>query len=186
MRKTLLIILFFSITVTSNTATATDATGIMRIVGKSGGWKVIEFTAPTQLLFRVAATSVNFPGDNMVFDFSPNRKCEPSPALMVYKLDSYNPALDNGYIPLNYKLPGQDESAELVHTQMQRGDGFAFFPFKSLTANLLLHSASKGTLAIWVPGSGDGSVQRSNNIYFPLDGFSIAYKKAIEFCNSNR
>ena len=101
-------------------------------------------------------------------------------------MNSYNPALDEGLIPMSYRAPGQPEATEVVKTAMTPGDDVAFFQFDRLTADLLLKSRDKGSLAVWIPGSGDGSVKRSNNTYFALEGFTAAYSGARKRCNDNR
>jgi hypothetical protein len=67
---------------------------------------------------------------------------------------------------------------------MSEDDTFAFFIFKKLTAKTLLQSKDKGKLAIWIPPSGDGVIKKSGNIYFSLEGFSLAYKEAKRLCEN--
>ena len=86
---------------------------------------------------------------------------------------------------MEYKLPTQTEATpELVKTVISEGDEFEFLEFSKLTAKTLL--LDNGNLAIWVPASGDGDVKRSENMYFPLDGFSIAYKEAKRLCDDKK
>jgi hypothetical protein len=84
------------------------------------------------------------------------------------------------------KNGGHAHSIELVKTSMAKNDHFAFFAFKILTAERLLHVKEAGRLAIWIPGSGDGSVKRSSTTYFSLDGFAHAYQRAISQCAANQ
>ena len=74
----------------------------------------------------------------------------------------------------------------MVKTEMSEGDTFAFFPFEKLTVKTLLQSKDKGKLAIWIPASGDGIVKKSGNIYFSLEGFSLAYREAKRLCEDSK
>lgn len=179
-------IILLSALLIATSAFAVDASKNVTEITKSGRWQVVEFAMQKQIIYRIASTSTNVEETHITFDLVPSNNCEPTPALMLSQRDSYNPNLDEGVVPFAYKLPGQNESVEITKTTMQRGDTFAFFQFKRLTAKTLLQSKDKGNLAIWVPASGDGAVTRSGNIYFSLNGFSKAYWKAQKLCNDNQ
>lgn len=180
------IILLFSILLWPTLAQAVDATSNVTEIFTSGRWQVIEFAATKQLIYRISSLSSNTPDTNITFDFVPTRKCEPTAAVMISRQTTYSPGLDNGIVPFSYKSPGQKESTELTKTAMQRGGDFAFFSFQKLTVKTLLQSRDKGSLAVWIPSSGDGIVKRSSNIYFPLEGFTSAHERARKMCNDNR
>lgn len=170
----------------TSTTYAVDATSSATEVLKSGRWLLIEFAAKQQLIYRVSSRATNSENSYLAIDFAPSRKCVPAPAVMSSVMSSYSSALDDGLIPMSYRPPGQSETTEVAKTAMTPGDDVAFFQFKGLTAELLLKSRDKGSLAVWIPGSGDGSVKRSNNTYFSLDGFTTAYNGARKRCNDNR
>lgn len=166
-------------------ASAFDSSSDVTDVISSGDWQIIEFAAKTQLTYRISAESKNAGKTYIVFDFIPVNKCEPTPAVMIVQ-QAYNPYLKDGFIPLDYKIHGQKKGVDLAKTVMEHGDPFAFYQFHNLTAKWLLSPHDRGNLAIWIPASGDGSIKRSDNIYFSLDGYSAAYKKASQLCNDNR
>jgi hypothetical protein len=85
---------------------------------------------------------------NLVFDFAPSKKYEPALAVMISHQKLYSPDLDDSLVPHAYKLPSQKESMEVAKAVMQQGDVFAFF-----------QSQDKGSLAVWIPASGDGTVK---------------------------
>jgi hypothetical protein len=179
------LILLSTLSITTS-ALAVDWTGNVTEIIKSGRWQIIEFAAEKQLIYRISSDATNSEETHIVFDFVPSKKCEPTPAVMITRYDSYSPDLDEGFVPLAYKLPGRKESMEITKTTMQQGDTFAFFQFKGLTAKPLLQSQDRGNLAIWIPASGDGTVKRSGNIFFSLNGFTVVYEKAQKLCNDNR
>ena len=183
--QTQLCLLALSAALTMNVY-AVDATSSATKTLTMGKWRVTEFAAPTQIVYRVSSDSINFPDQHVVFDFIPSRQCVPMPAVMIIKRGAYNPDLDDGRVILVHKLPTQAEVSELTKTAMQRGDTFAFFQFNELTATKLAASNDKGNLAIWVPASFDGTVKRSSNIYFSLEGSYGAIEKARVLCSSNR
>ena len=170
----------------STAAFAVDATSSATEIANSGRWLLIEFAAKQQLIYRISSQATNSENKYLAFDFAPSGKCEPKPAVMSSIQASYSPALQEGMVPMAYKPPGQPQSAEVTRTAMAPGDDTAFFQFKGLTAQLLLKSNDKGSLAVWIPGSGDGTVKRSNNTYFSLDGFTTAYNGARRRCLDNR
>lgn len=180
------LLLAFAITTSWSFAWAVDATQSATEMVEIGRWKVIEFAAQKQLIYRVSSTAINEPNMNITFDFVPTLKCDPAAAVIVFKRDAYNPDFDDGHLPLSYKPPGQKEATEITKTAMRKDDVFAFFQFKKLTANLLSHSRDKGRLAIWIPGSGDGEIKSSSNIYFPLEGFTQAVERARKKCNESK
>jgi hypothetical protein len=154
---------------------------------KSGDWKILEFAGQRQLIYRIGSTSVNYENNYLLtFDFVPSNNCEPTPAIMILQQSSYNPNFDDGVLFFKYKLPGLEESVDMTKTTMKQGDTFVFFQFEKLAAKTLLKPKNNGKLSIWVPASGDGSVKRSGNIYFSLNGFTNAYWKAQKLCNDNR
>ena len=172
--------------VSSEAAIAVDATRSATEVLRSGRWLLIEFAAREQLVYRISSQSSNSDKNYLAFDFAPSDKCVPLPAVMSSAFKAYSPALDHGNVPMSYRSPGQSESTEVTETEMAPGDSFAFFQFKGLTTALLLKSHDKGSLSVWVPGSGDGTVKRSGNIYFSLEGFTAAYQGAWKRCHDNR
>jgi hypothetical protein len=183
MRNALIFILLFC---TTNSSYAFDATNSVTEISQSAHWRVIEFAATAQLIYRLSSTSINDARQVIVFDFVPAKDCVPTPAVMVSSLKSYNNNFDEGMLPLAYKLPNQEQSMEMVKTVMSKGDTFAFFSFEQLKAPKLLNAKDRGKLAIWIPASGDGTVKRSGNIYFSLEGFSPAYLGAKRLCDDSK
>jgi hypothetical protein len=170
----------------SASSVAYDASRNATEVQRSGRWLLIEFAAKEQLVYRVTSQSTNSEDSFIAFDFAPSENCVPIPAVMSSTMKAYSTVLDQGLVPFSYRLPGQGESTELTKTEMARGDNVAFFQFKQLTAMRLLKSQDKGSLALWVPASSDGSVHRSGNIYFSLAGYSAAYQGALQRCKDSR
>lgn len=166
-------------------ASAVDASRDVTNVIQSGDWRVIEFSGKQLMMYRISTESKNAEHTYIVFDFVPFKECEPTPAVMIAH-QAYDPYLKDGLIPLDYKIPGQKKGVDLAKTEMEKDNPFAFYQFHGLTAKSLLLSHDRGHLAIWIPASGDGRVKRSGNVYFSLDGYSEAYKKASQLCNDNR
>ena len=167
-------------------AFAVDATNSVTEIATSGRWLLIEFAAKQQLVYRISSQSSNTKNAYMAFDFAPSDKCEPRAAVVSLVDIPYSSAFDEGVVLMSFKAPGQSESQDLTRTAMSRGDGVAFFQFEKLTAQGLLKSGDRGSLAVWIPGSGDGTVKRSNNTYFSLDGYALAYSGARKRCIDNR
>jgi hypothetical protein len=164
---------------------AVDATNYAHREQHIGHWTLIEFFISERVVYRLSADSINEKNLNIVFDLVPSKDCISSPAIMVLKLKSYANKSKEGMVIMEYKLPTQTEATpELVKTVISEGDEFEFLEFSKLTAKTLL--LDNGNLAIWVPASGDGDVKRSENMYFPLDGFSIAYKEAKRLCDDKK
>ena len=176
-----LVVLFFGFN-----SYAFDATNNVTEISQNGHWRVIEFAAKTQLIYRLSSTSINDTRQSINFDFVPTKDCVPTAALMVSSLKTYNKVFDEGMLILAYKLPDQEQSIEMIKTVMSKGDTFAFFPFGKLIVPKLLNAKDRGKLAIWIPASGDGTVKRSDNIYFSLDGFTAAYEETKRLCNDNK
>lgn len=170
----------------SNTAFAVDASGSATEIMKSGRWFLIEFAAEQQLFYRIGSQATNLESSYIAFDFVPSEKCMPAPAVMHVIMNSYAPDLADGVVLMSYKLPGQPESTDATKTAMAPGDNVAFFQFHELTIELLQRSHDKGSVSIWVPESGDGTVKRSGNIFFSLSGFTNALNTATRRCNDNR
>lgn len=127
-------------------AHATDRTGDALRRFSVGKWEVIEFVRPQELTYRIATEGKSTQSDSakhIVFDFLPSLGCEPAPALQIVDMGTYRPSLDNGSLPLSYKVPGRKEQSELVRTRMSNGDNFAFLQFFMLDAQELL--AAKDT-----------------------------------------
>jgi hypothetical protein len=167
-------------------AYAVDATDSVTEISQSGHWQVTEFAGAKQLIYRLSTSSINTKREHIVFDFVPSKNCLPTPAVMIVNLDSYNEVFNAGLLPVAYKLPSQKQATELVKTDMSEGDTFAFFSFKKFTVKTLLQSGDRGKVAVWIPASGDGTVKKSGNMYFSLDGFSLAYKEAKRLCGDNK
>ena len=151
-----------------------------------GDWQVIEFAFPQGLMYRLTTTSLSSKKEFLTFDFLPKGNCQPDPAVMVQEFKSYQPGLDGGMLPYEYKLGGRDTSVELVKILMQKGDKFAFFVFKKLTLQSMLDAPADARLAMWIPASGDGTVKRSSNIYFSLNGALEAYNQGRKLCLANK
>ena len=169
-------------------AHATDRTGdALRRFGV-GKWEVIEFVGSRELLYRIATEGKSAQSDfanHIVFDFLPSLSCEPAPALQIVDMGTYRPSLDNGLLPLSYKVQGRKEQSELVRTRMSEGDNFAYFQIIHLEAPEILAAKDAGHLVIWVPGSADRTVTRSKSMFFSLHGFTAAYQKASQLCKEN-
>jgi hypothetical protein len=165
---------------------AVDATKFAAVKSTHGDWEVIEFPLPQGLIYRISSTSLTSKKEFLTFDFLANKNCQPNPAVMVQAFKKYEKGIDGGVLPYEYKIPGRESSIELVNITMQKGDKFAFFVFKQLTAETLLNSFSGGRLAMWIPASGDGSVKRSDNVYFSMNGVKAAYEIAKNLCLQNK
>jgi hypothetical protein len=183
MRVLLLLFLLLSMV---KTADAVDAEREVTKVEKNGDWQIIEFAGHSRLLYRISSTSINSHSDNIVFDFGTADGCRPTPATLITDHKSYQSSLSNGVLIIAYKVPGEEDNVELVKTFMAKSDRFVFITFQKLTTERLLRGKEAGRLAIWIPGSGDGSVKRSSNIYFSLDGFAHAYQRATSQCTANQ
>lgn len=165
---------------------AVDGTQSVTEIRQNEHWKVIEFSAPKQMIYRISSVSINNLRSFLTFDFLPSNRCVPDAAVMVTEFERYNNTFDNGILPISYKIPGVKEETELVKTHMSPGDKFAFYQFGKMRVESLIKSNDKGKMAVWIPGSADGVVKRSENIYFSLSGFSESLKSASALCNDNR
>lgn len=173
------------VSATTPNAYAIDASDRMTIKGKIGDWYVVEYTAPSQIVYRIGSDSIKDAKSHFVIDFTPSDKCEPKFSELIVNLGYYDENFNNGKLPMEFKLPNQKLGVELVKTAMREGDTFAFFTFNSISARKMLLPKDKGKLAVSVLPSGDGEVKKSN-IYFSLNGFSSAYKKAKALCSENK
>ena len=179
--KKIILYLFLFVSLPVNSI---DLTNKMSEKRKFEKWQVIEFLGSKQLLYRLATTSINEKESHIVFDFLPSKKCIPSAALMIQKLESYKKISGKGLLILSFKFPKEkEEDIELIKTESQKNDSFLFIQFKKLTIGKFKNSKDKGKLAIWVPKG--HKIRRSSNIYFSLNGFSSAYSKAKELCMYN-
>lgn len=169
-----------------NPAYAVDATDKITNNIQIGQWQVVEFAGSEQIIYRMSSDSINTPSTNIIFDFVPSIDCLSPAATMIVNFKSYNDFFNAGVSVFAYKLPNQKQTIEMVKTEMSEGDTFAFFPFEKLTVKTLLQSKDKGKLAIWIPASGDGIVKKSGNIYFSLEGFSLAYREAKRLCEDSK
>ena len=151
-----------------------------------GQWQVVEIAGSEEIMYTVLSKSINEPDTSISFNFVPSKDCFSIAATMMMNFKFYQDDLDSGMVFLAYKLPNQNETIELVKTKMLEGNPYVSFFFEKLTVKTLLQSKDKGKLAIWVHPSGDGTVKRSKNMYFSLEGFSLAYKEAERLCNDNR
>lgn len=170
----------------SNLTYAFDATNLASIKNTYDDWSVIEFPMPKGLIYRISTTSLVSKKEHLTFDFLPNGACQAEPAVMVQELKGYEKALDGGMLPFEFKIPNQASTVDIVKTQMQKGDKFVFFAFTKLDAQKLLNSSLGGRVAMWIPPSGDGTVKRSENIYFSLNGVGAAYNQARRLCLANK
>lgn len=182
MSRALLFVLLFCIT---NSIHALDATDRMTAISQSGRWQAVKSAASKQTIYRLESTSTNNPDITIFFKFIPSNDCVPKPAVMIMQFSSHHENLGGGLIIFEYKLPSREKTAELVKTTMSDGAKSAFFSFEKLAAQPLLGADDKGRIAIWVPASGDGTVKRSEDIYFSLQGFSAAYKETKRLCGKN-
>ncbi len=164
---------------------ALDSTNSVTNFSKEGDWLITEFAMKTQIVYRVSSTAINTNQSNIVFDYLPKNNCRPDPAILINEQKKYISDLDRGMAALAYKVTGQTESMEITKTAMQRNDKFAFFQFQRLTIDSLISSNNEGKLAIWVPASFDGTVKRSPNVYFSLNGLSRANQIAVDLCKKN-
>ena len=183
-RKIVLSIIYGIIYILPSTTYAVDASGIAKIKYEYKAWKIVEFPLPNRILYRLAADSINMTETHLTFDFI--KGCVASPAVMVKKFKTYNSLMAQGNIILQYKIPNKIEMQEIVETDMAEGDTWGFFSFKKLSTNNLLGVNEESRLAIWIPPSGDGKVERSSNFYFSLEGFNKTYDKAKELCLANQ
>ncbi len=179
--------LFFIFTLWAmNTAHATSWADILTNKIEIGKWQIVEFAGSEQMIYRISSNSINTPETNIAFDFFPSIDCVSPTATLIIKLKYYSDDINGGLLIYEYKLPNQKKNIEIVKAVMSEDDTFAFFPFKELTVKNLLESKDKGKLAIWIPASGNGAVKKSNNMYFSLEGFSLAYSKAKTLCEEGK
>lgn len=147
-----------------------------------GHWQVIQIAGPQAILFRVASVSINEQDWSMTLDLS--EACRPESVTL--ELDRRNsPPLEGPFLIFSYKVP-RDAKTYPDLASVQASAGFAFLTFKNLTAEQLLSAHGVGTLSLWIPGSGDGAVSRSSNIYFSMDNFPAALNRAKKLCTENR
>jgi hypothetical protein len=163
---------------------AVDGGKLATKVETFASWQVIQFALPTTSLYRLAATSVNYPAATITVDLSD--ACLPRRVVMNWNVGDHTSAFSGTPLVLAYKIPGEKDDLEFVMGERSADDTLAFFPFKKLTATRLFATQSKGNLAIWIPASGDGTVKRSSNMYFPLEGFTAAYNRAKKLCTDDR
>ncbi len=177
------LLIFIFLLLITQSSYAIDETEKLSQKKQIGEWIVLEFLMPNQIIYRLATTSINEKEINIVFDYIPTKDCIPSPAIMVLQSKSYannSKEGEEGVGVMEYKIPNQRQSTqEIVKTVVS--EGHKFLAFSQLTAKSLL--VNNRSLAIWVPASGDGEVKRSGNIYFSLDGFTMAYKEAKRLCD---
>jgi hypothetical protein len=166
-------------------AWAVDASSRLTDTMKIGRWQVMEIAADRQLIYRIGATSSNEPTMNITFDFVPMLNCAPKAATLIMQLDEYDATYDDGAFVLSYKVPGKKESTEFLQSSITQGDTWAFFNFNQLSPALLQSSNGKGSLAIWIPASGDGVIKRGSNIYFTLAGFPESFRLAQKKCRES-
>jgi hypothetical protein len=165
---------------------AVDATNRSVSDTKYENWRVIEFTMPRQMMYRLASVSINDKSQSITFDLNTHNNCRPDSAILVSENSYASKSSKQGKMIYEYKVPGQTTSVELVNTVIEINDRFEFASFQRLTLPLLLETADKGNLAIWIPASGDGVVKRSENIFFSLRGLTRAYNQARKLCFENR
>lgn len=170
---------------TCKSALAVDTSSRLTEAIRIGKWHVMEIAADSQLIYRVGATSSNVQYMNLTFDFAPTLNCNSNAAVMIQRIYQYDSAYDDGVFLFSYKIPGKKESTEMLSSVISKGDVFVFFQFKKLTPNILQQSNGKGSLAIWMPASGDGAISRSSNIYFSLAGFPEALRFAQQKCRES-
>lgn len=154
---------------------------------KFGDWILVEFAADKQIFYKIAteALNQNLKETYISFYIAPSAKCEPSTAEMNTLMGEYSDALAQGYVPMSYKIPGQKEHTEVVDTRMTKENPYAFFKFHDLSLKKLLISGNHGNLSIWVPGSGNGSVHGSSNMYFSMRGINQAFEMASKLCRDD-
>ncbi len=166
-----------------------DASRWASVVANVGDWNVVQFLLPKGIFFRIASDSANSglrPWEQYIsFDFRPDHKCAQPLMVLAHHEASYVAAFDGGFLPISYKIPGQPESDDLATTEMLRGDSYSYAQLH-MAADKLLLAHDKGFLVMWIPGSGDGTIRRSANVYFSLSGFTGAYQKAMSMCIDNR
>lgn len=159
---------------------------ITEVVGGTGAWTVVKTSGSTSISYHLISKSTNAPRARVFFDFSSSNDCKPSSATIVMQFDSFDPTLSNGAVIINYQLPTQSVVSELAKTKMKNGNNFAFISLKKLTADQIIKENDRGSLAIWLPASGDGQSERSDNMYISLNGFSSAYIGAMAFCMTGK
>jgi hypothetical protein len=179
----ILALLFVLFTVSN--ASAVDVSSSVTETRKFEHWQVTEFAGARQLMYRASSQSIDRKPWYLAFDVTPLNGCVPLPAVLIVKYDSYVPVFNKGLLIYSYKSPNQKEATELTKSEMSPGDRFAFFTFKALTIGWLLRSEDRGKLAMWIPASGDGKVKQSDNVYFSLQGLSLASKEATRLCIEN-
>lgn len=165
-------------------ASAVDLADKMSSAKKVGYWQVLEFAGGGQIGYRLATTAILNSNITMVFDFLPSNKCISEPTVIIIKYDSYKEEFNDGLVLMEYKFPrAKKQTTEAIKTVMAEGDSFVFMPFQKLTTDKLYRAGDKGKLAVWFAGGHD--YERSDNIYFSLEGFMRAYQEAKKSCSDN-
>lgn len=151
---------------------------------KYGKWFVVEFTMPTTMAYRIGAAS-NLPEqkETVFIDISPINNCE-SKEVVVNHFIGYKQMnfADTPLVPAKYKISGQIEKD--IITKPEVSDGFLFAQIESLKIHELLKAKDKGNLSFWIQPPAD-SHSPVNKMFFPLEGFSSAYNKAVQLCKEN-
>jgi hypothetical protein len=182
---TLPILLAGVVTLFATDASAVDGSKSASRSMQFGSWQVIEFAGREQLIYRFVSDSTSRAETHLAFDVAPSDHCAPHAAVLISNMGRFNPTYADGLMPLSFKIPGQAEVQEITKSAMERGSPLAFFQFTKLSAAGLMSANDRGSLAVWIPGRGDGHVKRSSNIYFALDGYGAAYASARQQCLDN-
>jgi hypothetical protein len=145
-----------------------------------GDWVIVEVANPGQMSYRIASTSINKSWSTLAFDFIPTRNCIATTAVVAAEFASYKPSYNNSVVHLAYRIPGVVKGkVEPITIIMELSDTYAFFPFKTLTAEMLYKAKKDSKFSFWFLASPNEST------FFSLDGFKTAYDRAKKACISN-
>ncbi|ENA9695558.1 hypothetical protein ABG299_001047 [Salmonella enterica subsp. enterica] len=181
MRKILFLIILLFL---SGTVNAVDTENRASNVLKYGEWFVVEFTMPDTITYRVGAESkLPQQRENIFIDISPLEQCKPG-KFTVNQFIGYKEVDFSGmlFLPIKYKISNQEIKESI--TKPVVSDGFLFTPIEAMNVSELLKNKDEGNLSFWIQPPPDSSTP-INKTFFPINGFSKAYEKAIELCKEN-
>lgn len=181
MKKSFIFILTLAL---SGIAHAVDGEQRINNVFYYGKWVVMEFTMPTMMAYRIGTES-NLPEQKQTafIDISPLNHCE-ADKITINQFIGYKQMdfANVPFIPVRYKVSGQ--STEDSITTPTISDGYLFTPIESMKVSELLQAKDKGNFSFWFQPPAE-SKESINKTFFPLNGFSDAYKNAVRLCKEN-
>ncbi|WP_237929985.1 hypothetical protein [Buttiauxella sp. S19-1] len=176
---------FFAISLfLASTANAANLENRASDVLKYKKWFVVEFTMPTTIAYKVGTES-NLPSEQQTFfiDMSPLSHCQ-ADKITVNQFIGYKQMDFSSvpFIPIKYKISGQEVKDSVAKPEVS--EGFLFTSIESIQVSELLKAKDKGNFSFWIQPPAE-SKEPINKMFFPLNGFSEAYNKAVQLCKDN-